>query len=277
MPEFLRLLLAGALGAAIVLVAGLFVPNSASRDSSAASASTDVFGASAGTDTSRDDIVRGEEVRLANIELSLRRIDDEIAALKGGMGAASASPEVAASSPTQIARQPAGAIVATAEILSDAGLASSDAQAMVERLDALALARLEADFEVRSATGDAAKQARLDRRSIPRDRDAIRDEFGDTAYDQYLYALKQPNRVEVSSVLRDSTAQTAGVESGDYLRSLDGEPLYSVRDLTQRIRQGDASRTYSLVVERNGERIETWVPGGPLGVRVTGSLAEPEG
>ena len=150
---------------------------------------------------------------------------------------------------------------------------------MIERLDALALARLEADYRVRrdTGTGEAARQARIDRRAIPRDSDTIREEFGDEAYDQYLYSLNQPNRVQVASVLGESSAQSAGVQQGDVLRSFDGEPLFNVRDLTRRISEGDVERSYSLMVERNGEVIETWVPGGPLGVRVSGSIAEPDG
>ena len=83
--------------------------------------------------------------------------------------------------------------------------------------------------------------------------------------------------MQVSSVLGESSAQSAGVQQGDVLRSFDGEPLFSVRDLTRQISEGDVERSYSLMVERNGEVIETWVPGGPLGVRVNGAVAQPDG
>ncbi len=130
---------------------------------------------------------------------------------------------------------------------------------------------------MRQAVGDKTlnRSAREQRRLIPRDAVVIREEFGDTAYDSYLYASGQPNRVEVASVLRSSAAVSAGVQSGDFLRSLDGNPLYNARDLTSRLRESSSDETYALAIERNGRTFEVWVPGGPLGVRVTSATVLP--
>ena len=76
-------------------------------------------------------------------------------------------------------------------------------------------------------------------------------------------------------MLRSSAAVAAGLQTGDVLRSLDGNPLYSVRDLTSRVREGSPDQTYALSIERGGEAFEVWVPGGPLGVRVNGSSVAP--
>jgi len=226
-------------------------------------------------------------VQVANLELAQRRLQDELQQLRGRVGASSdlftetsadkVEQTAGLAAPNQERANPAGVrpTVASAELLVAAGVPETDADEMIARLDALALERLEANFRVRSASADDVNQARLDRRAIPQDSAAIREEFGESAYDRYLYALERPNRVAVASVLRESSAEVAGLEQGDFLRSLDGEPLYSVRDLTERVRQGAPDQTYALVVERNGETIETWVPGGPLGVRVSGELVEP--
>lgn len=225
-------------------------------------------------------------IDVANLRLAQQRLQAELGELRGAMGrglsedAVGSEGAVAQVPATNTAARPRrpGGVVTTAQALIIAGVSEPEADSMIARLDALALARLEANYQVRQASADGgsgASQARLDRRAIPPDSAAIRQEFGDTAYDQYLYASEQPNRVSVASVLRESSAQGVGVETGDYLRSLDGEPLYSVRDLTQRVQQGSPEQTYSLVVERNGQTIETWVPGGPLGVRVSAELVEP--
>ena len=271
MPDFSRLLLAALLGAVLALGGSvLFRADNPAGDLNADDQATELAVESTGSPE------LDQQIRIANLELSQQQLRDELAALRRSLaGGEQQAPDAAAFTATTAPGPANQTTVATADGLIAAGISSADAQLMVERLDALALARLEADFRVRKETGDAGQQARQDRRAIPRDRDVIRSEFGDTAYDQYLYSLNQPNRVEVSSVLRDSAAQNAGVQDGDFLRSLDGEPLFSVRDLTRQIREGDAERTYRLQVERGGQVIETWVPGGPLGVRVSGTVAEP--
>ena len=271
MPDFSRLLLAALLGAVLALGGSvLFRADNPAGDLNADDQATELAVESTGSPE------LDQQIRIANLELSQQQLRDELAVLRRSLaGGEQQAPDAAAFTATPAPAPANQTTVATADGLIAAGISSADAQLMVERLDALALARLEADFRVREETGDVGQQARQDRRAIPRDRDVIRSEFGDTAYDQYLYSLNQPNRVEVSSVLRDSAAQNAGVQDGDFLRSLDGEPLFSVRDLTRQIREGDAERTYRLQVERGGQVIETWVPGGPLGVRVSGTVAEP--
>lgn len=269
-------LFGGLLGGALVLagVALFDAFGGAHRDADRSQVSSDL-----GATESASELA----VQVANLELAQGRLQDELASLRRQLAGARVEPEEAAAeqvSTLSEQRQPppraqGRASVASAAALVAAGVSETDADQIISRLDALALARLEANYRVRQASGDEAQQARLERRAIPKDSAVIREEFGEAAYDRYLYSLEQPNRVAVASVLRESTAQGAGVQNGDLLRSLGGEPLYSVRDLTERVRQGSPDETYALVVERNGETIETWVPGGPLGVRVTGEVVEP--
>ena len=278
MPDGVRLLLAATLGAAIALLAQYFLFGSSSATSFTSSESVAVNERAGSYGATSE-----QQVRLANLELEQKRLAEALDGLRISEAAGAAdlgsTEPVPASTAQASAATAVDSGVASVQKLTAAGVNPVDAQAMIERLDELALARLEADYRVRrdTGTGEAARQARVDRRAIPRDSEIIREEFGDEAYDQYLYSLNQPNRVQVSSVLGESSAQSAGVQQGDVLRSFDGEPLFSVRDLTRQISEGDVERSYSLMVERNGEVIETWVPGGPLGVRVNGAVAQPDG
>jgi len=258
MPDIARMMVAAVLGAALALIAQHFLAGANSDDSfagggdGAINQEADPYGSAT-----------EQQVRIANLELGQKRLVEELEAMRATTAFSGVGSDLSVSEPLADAEtlaapraqgrtNPVDTSVASVQALTAAGVNSVDAQAMVERLDALALARLEADYQVRreSGTGEAARQARLDRRAIPRDSETIREEFGDQAYDQYLYSLNQPNRVQVAGVLGESIAQGAGIQQGDLLRSLDGEPLFSVRDLTQRVSQGDPDQTYALSVER---------------------------
>ncbi len=282
MPDFARLLLAAVLGGVLVVAALWYFDQPAP----AVALATDTNGQPSATLAPLSSPAK-EEASLAaqvdGLQRTQQQLREELAALREQLVAATGNftpvPSAAAAAAPGAVAAVAGEL--TVERLAATGVVAEDAEALVQRLDELALARLEASYQVRqaAASGDADLQraARDARRQIPADAAAIREEFGDATYDNYLYASGQPNRVEVTSVLRSSTAIGAGVEPGDYLRSLDGQPLYSTRDLTTRIRAGSPEQTYALTIERNGETIDVWVPGGPLGVRVSGAAVEPGG
>jgi len=279
MPDFARLLVAALLGAGLVLV----VPWYLERRSPAVAVVDDSQPPTAAALTPIGSPT-GEGASLAaqvdGLQRSQQQLQAELAALREQLEAATGAPATGAAAAV-VPAVPAAATTLTVERLAATGIAQDDAEALVLRLDELALARMEASFQVRQAATsgdpDLQRAARDARRQVPADATAIREEFGDATYDSYLYASGQPNRVEVTSVLRSSSAVGAGVESGDYLRALDGQPLYSVRDLTARIRAGSPEQTYALTIERNGETIDVWVPGGPLGVRITGATVDPDG
>src|SRR5262249_29817258 len=54
---------------------------------------------------------------------------------------------------------------------------------------------------------------------INAERVSVRDEIGDAAYDQYLFALGAPNRIRVEDVLAQSAAADAGLQPGDLIIS----------------------------------------------------------
>lgn len=95
-------------------------------------------------------------------------------------------------------------------------------------------------------------------------RNEIVSQLGEGAYDGYLYATGQSNRLIVSSTTNSET----GIESGDRLHSLDGQRIYSTNDLKAGIASDQAADWLSLTVERNGEPVMLYIPRDNIGFRV---------
>lgn len=94
-------------------------------------------------------------------------------------------------------------------------------------------------------------------------RNEIVSQLGEGAYDGYLYATGQSNRLVVSS----TTTSETGIESGDRLHMLDGQRIYSINDLKAGI-SDQAADWLSLTVERNGEPVMLYIPRDNIGFRV---------
>jgi C-terminal processing protease CtpA/Prc len=103
----------------------------------------------------------------------------------------------------------------------------------------------------------------------------LRLELGDADYDLYLYGTGQPNRVIIQSVIEDSPAQKAGIQSKDIAYSYAGNRLYTIRDLVTATTEGIANESVLLEVIRDGQIYEFYLPRGPLGVRVTSESHKP--
>jgi C-terminal processing protease CtpA/Prc len=104
---------------------------------------------------------------------------------------------------------------------------------------------------------------------IDAQRTSMRDEIGDDdAYDRYLFALGQTNRVRVDDVLAESPAAGVGLQSGDMILRYGDTKLFAPRDLVDQTHRGELGEMVRLEVLRNGQRFEVEVPRGPLGLRV---------
>ena len=103
----------------------------------------------------------------------------------------------------------------------------------------------------------------------------LRLELGDPDYDLYLYGTGQPNRVIIQSVIEDSPAQKAGIQSKDIAYSYAGNRLYTTRDLVTATTEGIANESVLLEVIRDEHIYEFYLPRGPLGVRVTSESHKP--
>ena len=105
--------------------------------------------------------------------------------------------------------------------------------------------------------------------------DALKDKLGDSAYDAYLYASGQSNRVAVSSVLATAPAGAAGIQPGDHILRYDNQRIYSGFELRQATTGGNASDSVPVEVERDGEILEFYLIRGPLGIRMNSVSVAP--
>ena len=105
--------------------------------------------------------------------------------------------------------------------------------------------------------------------------DVLKAKLGDSAYDAYLYASGQSNRVSVISVLATAPAGTAGILAGDYILRYDNQRIYSGIELRQATTGGNATDSVSVQVERDGEILEFYLQRGPLGIRMNSASAAP--
>jgi len=105
--------------------------------------------------------------------------------------------------------------------------------------------------------------------------DALEDRLGEDAFDAYLYASGQSNRVSVSSVLATAPAGEAGIQAGDHILRYDNQRIYSGVELRQATTAGDSDNSVPVQVERDGQIMEFYVLRGPLGIRMNSISVAP--
>jgi len=98
--------------------------------------------------------------------------------------------------------------------------------------------------------------------------ESLKDELGESAYDAYLYASGQSNRVAVTSVLESAQAGQAGIEAGDHILRYDNQRVYNWRDLRTATTSGNISDVVEVEVDRDGETLQFYLARGPLGIRM---------
>ncbi len=112
--------------------------------------------------------------------------------------------------------------------------------------------------------------------AIDAQRTSIRDEVGDDAYDRYLFALGETNRVRIDDVLLQSPAAQAGLQTGDLILRYGPTRIFAPAELVAETRAGASGETVRLEVVRNGERFELEVPRGPLGLMIAATQDSPD-
>ena len=155
-----------------------------------------------------------------------------------------------------------------------------DEQALIEGgMDSVQASQLKAFFEQlemeRLYLRDQAAREGWDRarlrdefRQLDDKEESLRDQLGESAYDAYLYASGQPNRVAVTSVLASAQAGQAGIEAGDHILRYDNQRVYNWRDLRTATTSGDISDVVEIEVDRDGETLQFYLARGPLGIRM---------
>ena len=111
--------------------------------------------------------------------------------------------------------------------------------------------------------------------AIEAQRTPLRDEIGDDAYDRYLFALGEANRVRVEDVLQESPAAQVGVQAGDLILRYGDARVFAPDELVNATRSGTAGETVPVEILRDGQRLELQVPRGPLGVHIAATQANP--
>jgi hypothetical protein len=206
----------------------------------------------------------------------------QLAALRSGLpGSASASsgepnavrdspPSTGDAAPSQAADPAADGVSAVEHALVAAGIAPAAAAEIKHRQDSLALEEIYLrDQATREQWLDAPRFAE-EMAKIQRQRTAMRDEIGDEAYDAYLAALGQPNRVRIEDVLHDSPAAQAGVQAGDIVLRYGDARIFATDELVAATHGGTPGENVHLELMRNGQPLAIDVPRGPLGVSIAG-------
>lgn len=103
----------------------------------------------------------------------------------------------------------------------------------------------------------------------------LREEVGDEDYDLVLWATGQENRVIITDVLLTSPARAVDLRSGDVIVRYGDEKIFSVSDLQRATRSGEAGDPVTVEVLRGDQELRTYVPRGPLGVRLQSARREP--
>ncbi|MGD9765469.1 MAG: PDZ domain-containing protein [Candidatus Binatia bacterium] len=212
------------------------------------------------------------------------RLDEVMDALAARGGAdepadASSTAETAAQpspnhAPNEVAEDHSASAVEQA--LASAGIDRGSAAEIKRRRDELAMAEMYLrDRATREQWLDTPRFSE-EMAAIDAQRTSIRDQVGDDAYDRYLFALGETNRVRVDDVLASSPAAEAGLQPGDLIVSYADARIFAPADLVAATHAGTAGTTVQLEVLRNGERFQFNVPRGPLGLQIMGTRGNPD-
>ncbi|MFK8032449.1 MAG: PDZ domain-containing protein [Gammaproteobacteria bacterium] len=172
-------------------------------------------------------------------------------------------------------RRGSGALTVAA--LTEAGISERDASSIKSRLDELAMQRLYLRDQAQREGWLGKEEYRSQIRQLNDTQNNLPQEIGEDNYSRYLYAMGRPNQVNVQSVIENSPAYNAGMQTGDRLVSYDSQSVYDARNIRQGTRRGTAGEMVPMVVMRNGQRVELYVPRGPLGITMNSQSVLPTG
>ncbi len=94
----------------------------------------------------------------------------------------------------------------------------------------------------------------------------LRAEIGDAEYEQYLNALGLPTSIVIGSIDPASAAANAGLSPGDEIVAYGGQRVFNARDLSALSLQRGTGETVAATVVRDGQTLQLYVTGGPLGL-----------
>ena len=155
--------------------------------------------------------------------------------------------------------------------IANAGLTPEEFAVMDDRAQALYRQNFEREWLARRERYLASDQN-------PDARQVLRQELGDDAYDRYLFASGQSNRVRVRRVIPGTAAELAGIQEGDILLRYDTERLFGFDDLRRASYDGAPGDAVIVEVRRADGSIEQLsLQRGPLGISSSGGWRETPG
>ncbi|MDT8384769.1 MAG: PDZ domain-containing protein [Gammaproteobacteria bacterium] len=185
-----------------------------------------------------------------------------------------ATPPTADEAPATAAQAPATAWF-NQQALIDAGMAATEAEQLKTHFEQLELEKLYLRDQAIREGWSGAKRYREEYQKLEAKSANIKQTLGENAYDAYLFAAGQANRIAVQSVLSGSAASLAGMQSGDQVIRYNGERIYNGQDLRNATTQGDSSESVSIEILRDKQVMQFYVPRGPLGIRMNSISVAP--
>ena len=152
------------------------------------------------------------------------------------------------------------------DLLIEAGISDSRAAEIIRHRNSIELKKLELNDKATREGYKGSARYRRELSELTKALKPLRSELGDEAFDYYLYASGQTNRVEVLSVMQNSAAEQTGLQPGDYIHSYDQIRMFNWIELKRATAEGELGEYVSIDIIRDGQQFNLWVPRGPLGV-----------
>lgn len=161
------------------------------------------------------------------------------------------------------------------QTLRDAGLSASQVAQVKERYEQLEMDRLYLrDRATREGWMGTVRYSN-EVAKLEASRQEVRNSLGDDGYDAYLFASGESNRVLIREMLQGSPAKQAGMQVGDAVLRYGDKRIFTTRELQNATTGGKNGEMVRMEIERDGKRMEYYVPRGPLGVYLDSDTVKP--
>jgi len=205
-----------------------------------------------------------EAIQLEELQYKVEKLELQLEVLSEGSND-SESPESNSTVKAAFLGRP---VQPNRENLSAAGMSIDEADKLLRRMSQQEYQRLELQNNIRRNQGASSNEYREQLRKLNQNKISLRSELGDDAYDKYLFASQQNNRVKVTSVMAGSPAESSGFESNDIILSYDDQKILNWADIRRVTLEGDINSYTNVNILRNGESMSLMVPRGTLGVQL---------